>query len=93
MSGLKEDAMRMRARTASAHFQFTDPVRGFDRRLVHGTAARLFEFKDASHAVALEVVAGSHLYDVVVRDKATVRLLLDKKCTSMDAASPVQASL
>ena len=39
-------------------FNYTDPVKGFDRSRVKGLVARLFTVQNQNHATALEVVAG-----------------------------------
>lgn len=41
-----------------------DPERGFDRSRVKGLVAKLINLKDPSTATAIEVVAGSKLYQV-----------------------------
>ena len=47
-------------------FDYSDPVRGFDRSKVKGLVAKLIQVQDPIHATALEVVAGGKLYQVVV---------------------------
>mmetsp|Transcript_11304 Transcript_11304/g.17322 ORF Transcript_11304/g.17322 Transcript_11304/m.17322 type:complete len:1217 (-) Transcript_11304:80-3730(-) len=59
-------------------FNYADPVRGFDRSKVKGFVAKLVKVKNTKTATALEVVAGSKLYQVVVDDSITGRALLNK---------------
>eukprot|EP00937_MAST-01D_sp_MAST-1D-sp2_P000195 g195.t1 len=69
----------LKARTeAKLEFQFSDPVRGFDRRKVKGAVAKLVQPKDPSACTALEVAAGGSLYQVVVDSAETSKLLLQK---------------
>eukprot|EP00531_Pseudo-nitzschia_arenysensis_P016854 CAMPEP_0116127038 /NCGR_PEP_ID=MMETSP0329-20121206/6636_1 /TAXON_ID=697910 /ORGANISM="Pseudo-nitzschia arenysensis, Strain B593" /LENGTH=1215 /DNA_ID=CAMNT_0003621129 /DNA_START=198 /DNA_END=3845 /DNA_ORIENTATION=- len=59
-------------------FDFSDPVRGFDRSKVKGLVAKLIEVQDPVHATALEVVAGGKLYQVVVDEAITGKAILDR---------------
>ncbi len=59
-------------------FNYSDPVRGFDRSKVKGLVARLIKVKMPNHSTALEVVAGGKLYQVVVDEAITGKALLDK---------------
>lgn len=59
-------------------FQYSDPVRGFDRSKVKGLVARLVTVKNSQHATALEVVAGGKLYQVVVDEAITGKALLSR---------------
>lgn len=59
-------------------FQYSDPVRGFDRSKVKGLVAKLIAVKDSKHATALEVVAGGKLFQVVVDEAITGKALLDR---------------
>ena len=59
-------------------FNYSDPVRGFDRSKVKGVVARLIDVKDPGHATALEVVAGGKLFQVVVDEAITGKALLSK---------------
>ena len=59
-------------------FNYSDPVRGFDRSKVKGLVARLINVKLPKHSTALEVVAGGKLYQVVVDEAITGKALLDK---------------
>ena len=59
-------------------FEYTDPVRGFDRNKVKGLLAKLIEVRDSKHATALEVVAGGKLFQVVVDEAITGKALLER---------------
>jgi structural maintenance of chromosome 2 len=59
-------------------FQYSDPVLGFDRSKVKGLVAKLIKVKDSKHAVALEVVAGGKLFQVVVDDNIVGKSLLER---------------
>ena len=58
-------------------FNYSDPVRGFDRSKVKGLVARLINVKIPKHSTALEVVAGGKLYQVVVDEAITGKALLN----------------
>jgi structural maintenance of chromosome 2 len=61
------------------NFEFRDPERGFDRNRVKGLVASLIHVKEsAQHATALEIAAGNKLYQVVVDNEQTGKLLLGK---------------
>ena len=78
------DQMQDEYDTASAkvearlNFEFRDPERGFDRSRVKGLVAKLVRIQDKTHATALEVAAGGKLYQVVVDNEQTGKLLLGK---------------
>jgi structural maintenance of chromosome 2 len=59
-------------------FDYTDPVRGFDRNKVKGLLAKLIEVRQYKHVTALEVVAGGKLFQVVVDEAITGKALLDR---------------
>lgn len=59
-------------------FDFKDPERGFDRSRVKGLVAKLFRITDRNAATALELAAGGKLYQVVIDNEQTGRLLIDK---------------
>jgi len=59
-------------------FNYSDPVRGFDRSKVKGLVAKLIEVQDPITATALEVVAGGKLYQVVVDEAITGKAILDR---------------
>ena len=80
----KTAELRDKVETTSAQlegrlsFNFTDPVKGFDRTKVKGLVARLFTVQNQKHATALEVVAGKKLFQVVVDEAITAKALLNK---------------
>ncbi|KAJ1459546.1 RecF/RecN/SMC [Pelagophyceae sp. CCMP2097] len=75
----KEAADRLDAQLrAQLAFDFSDPGQGFDKRKVRGVLARLVRPKSAATAVALEVVAGGKLFQVVVDDEQTGKALLER---------------
>jgi structural maintenance of chromosome 2 len=57
-------------------FQYSDPVRGFDRSKVKGMVAKLVKIFQADHATAVEVAAGGKLYQIVVDEAITSKALL-----------------
>lgn len=59
-------------------FQYSDPVRGFDRSKVKGLVAKLIQVNDSKYSTALEVVAGGKLYQVVVDEAITGKALLER---------------
>jgi structural maintenance of chromosome 2 len=59
-------------------FNYSDPVRGFDRNKVKGVVAKLIRVKNPTHATALEVVAGGKLFQVVVDEAITGKALLSR---------------
>ncbi|CAE7500350.1 smc2, partial [Symbiodinium microadriaticum] len=63
---------------ARLNFEFRDPERGFDRSRVKGLVAKLVRIQDKIHATALEVAAGGKLFQVVVDNEQTGKLLLGK---------------
>lgn len=63
---------------ARLNFEFRDPERGFDRSRVKGLVASLVHVKDVIHSTALEIAAGNKLYQVVVDNEQTGKLLLGK---------------
>jgi len=59
-------------------FEYSDPVRGFDRNKVKGLVARLVTVKNDKYSTALEVAAGGKLYQVIVDEAIAGKALLDK---------------
>lgn len=64
----------------SCKFSFSDPVPGFDRSQVKGVVAELIDLEERNVdcSVALEVCAGSKLYNVVVDSEKVGSQLLEK---------------
>jgi structural maintenance of chromosome 2 len=59
-------------------FNYSDPVRGFDRSKVKGIVAKLIHVQIPDHSTALEVVAGGKLFQVVVDEAITGKAILDR---------------
>lgn len=59
-------------------FNYTDPVRGFDRSKVKGLVAKLIQVKNPTYATALEVVAGGKLYQVVVDEAIVGKAIIER---------------
>lgn len=59
-------------------FNYSDPVRGFDRSKVKGVIAKLIEVQNPIHTTALEVVAGNKLFHVVVDEAIAGKAILDR---------------
>ena len=59
-------------------FNYSDPVRGFDRSKVKGIIAKLIRVNEPAHATALEIVAGGKLFQVVVDEAITGKALLSR---------------
>ncbi|CAI2733808.1 unnamed protein product [Schistosoma spindalis] len=83
--GLVKEARELRhqASTLSSQFpqlvfDYTDPEPNFDRCRVLGPVAKLFRVKDLKYAVALEVVAGNKLQNIVVDTEVTGKILLER---------------
>ncbi|CAH8615487.1 unnamed protein product [Schistosoma intercalatum] len=83
--GLVKEARELRhqASKLSSHFpqlvfDYTDPEPNFDRRRVLGPVAKLFRVKDLKYAVALEVIAGNKLQNIVVDTEVTGKILLER---------------
>ena len=75
----REQISSLSARLSRLKFNYTDPISNFDRSSVKGVVAQLIEMKNADRdAIALEVAAGSRLYNVVVDTEETASLLLKK---------------
>ena len=59
-------------------FNYTDPVRGFDRSKVKGLVANLINVVKEDYATALEVVAGGKLYQVVVDEAIVGKAIIER---------------
>eukprot|EP00903_Cladosiphon_okamuranus_P020312 g18637.t1 len=76
---LKETVERLSAQVAGRlNFEYKDPHKNFDRSRVKGLVAKLVQVKDPTHSTALEVAAGGRLYQVVVDNEDTGKLLLEQ---------------
>ncbi|TNV87762.1 hypothetical protein FGO68_gene16265 [Halteria grandinella] len=56
--------------------RFTPPTDDFDRDLVRGRVAKLFQLKEDKFATALEAIAGNKLYYVVVDNDVAASMLI-----------------
>jgi structural maintenance of chromosome 2 len=56
--------------------KFTLPSPDFDRDLVRGRVAKLFQLKEEKFGTALEAIAGSKLYHIVVDNDVAASMLL-----------------
>ncbi|EDQ90224.1 uncharacterized protein MONBRDRAFT_18617 [Monosiga brevicollis MX1] len=75
---LKDQVADLSAKLAAVSFDYRDPYPNFDRSKVKGLVAELVQVKDHQTSTALEVAAGSKLYQVVVDDEVTAKELLSK---------------
>jgi len=73
---LREKVDDMSSRISGLQFVFSDPEKNFDRSKVKGLVADLINVKDPNAATALEVAAGARLFNVVVDNEQTAKLLL-----------------
>eukprot|EP00002_Diphylleia_rotans_P004444 TRINITY_DN13288_c0_g1_i1.p1 TRINITY_DN13288_c0_g1~~TRINITY_DN13288_c0_g1_i1.p1 ORF type:complete len:1250 (+),score=317.58 TRINITY_DN13288_c0_g1_i1:52-3801(+) len=76
LNRLREKIENLSTQLSGLDFQYSDPVRGFDRSKVKGLVANLIQVKMHEATRALEVVAGGRLYQVVVDSEQTGKLLL-----------------
>ncbi|XP_070389452.1 structural maintenance of chromosomes protein 2-like [Dermacentor albipictus] len=74
--GLRQNIDIFEARNQHLSFNYTDPVRNFDRRKVYGLVCDLFTVKDQRATRALEMAAGGKLFNIVVDNEETGKLLL-----------------
>ncbi|KAI8451653.1 hypothetical protein BY996DRAFT_7280118 [Phakopsora pachyrhizi] len=76
---LSGEFQQLRSQLGQLNFNYTDPVKNFDRSKVKGLVAQLITIDPAalSNVTALEVCAGGRLYNVVVEDNVTASQLLD----------------
>ncbi|KAL6580577.1 Structural maintenance of chromosomes protein 2-2 [Orobanche minor] len=74
----KEEARIISSQLANVDFHYNDPEKNFDRSRVKGVVAKLIKVNDSSAALALEVVAGGKLFNIVVDTEETGKLLLGK---------------
>ena len=75
---LKRKISDMSFKTGSFQFQYSDPAPKFDRGKVKGLVGTLISIKDLKGVTALEVGAAGRLYQVVVDNEATGKLLLER---------------
>ncbi|XP_044728954.1 structural maintenance of chromosomes protein 2 [Chrysoperla carnea] len=75
---LKKTTQQFEGSFPRAAFHYSDPEPNFDRRSVLGVACKLISVKNDKFCTALEIAAGSKLYDVVVDTERTGKLLLQR---------------
>jgi len=73
---LQDKVDELSSHLSAVKFDFKDPSRGFDRSKVKGVVAKLVRVSDPTISTALEVAAGSKLYQVVVDSEQTAKALL-----------------
>lgn len=66
------------ARHPQLSFDYVDPVKDFDRKKVFGPLCLQIDIVDPKYAVALDLAAGGKLYQIIVDNEQTGKLLLDK---------------
>lgn len=74
--GLLDNVDRFESRNQHLTFNYTNPTPNFDKRKVYGLVCDLFTVKDPRASRALEVAAGGRLFNVVVDNEETGKLLL-----------------
>ena len=60
------------------NFEYTKPGNNFDSSKIRGVAAKLFTVKDGQFCQGLTTAAGGKLYNVIVDDSDTGKILLDR---------------
>ncbi|KAH9364372.1 hypothetical protein HPB48_000335 [Haemaphysalis longicornis] len=74
--GLRDTVDLFESRNQHLTFNYTNPTPNFDKRKVYGLVCDLFTVKDPRASRALEVAAGGKLFNVVVDNEETGKLLL-----------------
>ncbi|POY73859.1 hypothetical protein BMF94_3029 [Rhodotorula taiwanensis] len=92
---LRQRRENKRREIARTDFRADDPYPGFDRSAVFGTIASLIELpaENEAAATALEIAAGGSLYNVAVRDDATVAAFVKAKTIKVKTTLLPVASL
>eukprot|EP00246_Nothoceros_aenigmaticus_P002781 TRINITY_DN1364_c0_g1_i5.p1 TRINITY_DN1364_c0_g1~~TRINITY_DN1364_c0_g1_i5.p1 ORF type:complete len:709 (+),score=158.46 TRINITY_DN1364_c0_g1_i5:68-2194(+) len=75
---LKQEISDLFVRLGGVQFSYENPTSDFDRHRVKGVVAHLFHVKDVKAMTALEVAAGGKLFQVVVDNEVTGRLLFER---------------
>ncbi|XP_040571825.2 LOW QUALITY PROTEIN: structural maintenance of chromosomes protein 2-like [Lepeophtheirus salmonis] len=73
---LKRNYDSMAARFPWLEFRYRDPEPNFDRSVVRGVAANLFDVKDSTFCVALDTCAGGKLMNVIVNSSVAAGKIL-----------------
>lgn len=58
--------------------QYKDPEPNFNRQAVKGMLCKLFDVRDRKHAVALTMCGGGALYNLVVDNERTSKMILER---------------
>ncbi|GBN36490.1 Structural maintenance of chromosomes protein 2, partial [Araneus ventricosus] len=78
ISNYQDEMEAIFAKFPQLSFDYADPVKNFDRRKVHGPVCMQMEIKDPKEALALDVAASGKLYNIIVNDEETGKLLLGR---------------
>ncbi|RWS04717.1 structural maintenance of chromosomes protein 2-like protein [Dinothrombium tinctorium] len=74
----KEETNNMQYKFPQSRFDYNNPTPNFDRSKVYGVVCNLFAVKDSRAFTALEIAAGGKLYNVVVDNEETAKLIFEK---------------
>eukprot|EP01117_Protostelium_nocturnum_P014197 TRINITY_DN5380_c0_g1_i1.p1 TRINITY_DN5380_c0_g1~~TRINITY_DN5380_c0_g1_i1.p1 ORF type:complete len:799 (-),score=367.12 TRINITY_DN5380_c0_g1_i1:1121-3517(-) len=74
VSKLREEVEQLSSQISD--FRYSDPEKGFDRSKVKGLVANLITVEEPKATLALEVVAGGKLFNVIVDNEETGKQLL-----------------
>eukprot|EP01126_Amoeba_proteus_P002161 TRINITY_DN10677_c0_g1_i2.p1 TRINITY_DN10677_c0_g1~~TRINITY_DN10677_c0_g1_i2.p1 ORF type:complete len:678 (-),score=174.08 TRINITY_DN10677_c0_g1_i2:1235-3268(-) len=75
---IEHDISSKRMHLSRIDFNYDSPYPNFNRTKVHGRIAHLIDLKDSRYSSALDVAAGSKLYNVVVDTETTGKDILSK---------------
>lgn len=78
VSAFKTHCDEVYALYPNLNFTYSDPDPGFDRRLVYGAAAILFDVRDEMFCQAIEAAAGEKLYNIVIQNDVIGKNLIKK---------------
>ncbi|CAI9728869.1 maintenance of chromosomes 2-like [Octopus vulgaris] len=73
---LQEKTETLEAKFPQLNFEYKDPERNFNRSTVHGLLCKLVRVNSPETGTALEVVAGSKLYNIVVDNEIVGKKLV-----------------
>uniref|UniRef100_T1KX20 SMC hinge domain-containing protein n=1 Tax=Tetranychus urticae TaxID=32264 RepID=T1KX20_TETUR len=75
---LRYDVNSLENKLPQIHFNYRKPTPDFDHSRVKGPVCTLFKVKDPRNYTALEVAASGRLYNIIVADEETAKLILEK---------------
>jgi len=75
---LNQQCQGVNQRYPTLNFIYKDPEPRFDRSLVYGPAATLFDVKDQMFCQAIETAAGGKLYNIVIANDVVGKSLLQR---------------